>query len=300
MQTNITIIAYLNGIVNQNYKIVNKNLLVTTFVCAIMLVAISCGKDKTPAPTPTPTNPCTGVTISLTTTKVDATGSAANGSITVTSPTGSGFTYSINNGAFVSSTQFANLSPGNYTLTAKNGNGCTGTLSVTITTDACAGKTIAITAPNISTATPCNATNNGAISASASGSTGFTYSINGTTFQSTGLFNNLAAGTYTISARDVDGCVKTQSFTVGVTPAGPLFTAVRGVVQANCVSCHGASGASGGFVLATDCDIVNKWSQINNRAVLGTPSWMPQSGPMPISERNKITNWINAGRRYID
>ena len=54
-----------------------------------------------------------------------------NGSITVTAPTGSNYTYSIG-GAFQSATTFSNLSAGNYTLTVKNSSGCTSTTEVEV------------------------------------------------------------------------------------------------------------------------------------------------------------------------
>lgn len=248
---------------------------------------------------PPPADPCAGVTINVLGTKVDAT-SGSNGSITITSPLGSGFTFSLNGAAAVSNPIFSGLAPGTYTITARNASNCTGSAQFIINSDACAGKTIVVSTPTIINFTPCSTTADGSVTVAATGSTGFTFNIGGGTFQSSATFNNLAAGNYVVGARDVDGCVKTANVTVGNRPAGPLFTAVRGVIQANCVSCHGATSPSGGVSLATDCDIVNRWDRINARAVNGTPSFMPTSGAMPISERNKITAWINAGRRFTD
>jgi uncharacterized membrane protein len=54
------------------------------------------------------------------------------GTITVTSPIGSGFVYSIAGAPFQPSTNFSNLPAGNYTLTAKNANNCTGSIPLTI------------------------------------------------------------------------------------------------------------------------------------------------------------------------
>ena len=55
---------------------------------------------------------------------------------------------------------------------------------------------------------------NGSISASATGGSGFTYSLSGGTFQSSGNFINLAAGTYTITAKNSDGCTGSKQFTI--------------------------------------------------------------------------------------
>ncbi len=279
---------------------IRKFTLYLSTITILTLVIVSCGKDKsTPTPPPVNTDPCAGVTIAVQATKQDATPGTANGSITITSPLGAGFTYGVNGGALSTTTTYNGLAVGSYTITARNANGCTGSLVINIAADACAGKNITVSAPTIVNNTPC-VTATGSITASATGSTGFTYNINNGTFQASGTFTGLAAGNYTIAARDVDGCVRTGTFTVANVPAGPLFTAVRGVIQNNCVSCHGASNPSGGVSLNTDCSIVDRWDRIKARAVDGVPSWMPQSGPMPISERNKITAWVNAGHRYTD
>ncbi|HSC54132.1 MAG TPA: hypothetical protein VLC98_10940 [Phnomibacter sp.] len=55
---------------------------------------------------------------------------------------------------------------------------------------------------------------NGAIAATATGSTGITFSINGGAFQASGNFTNLAAGTYTVAARNASGCSASASFTI--------------------------------------------------------------------------------------
>jgi hypothetical protein len=77
----------------------------------------SCKKDD-----PTPT--CTGVTISLNSSKLDPTNGQSNGSITLTATPNGSYTFSINNGPYQSSNVFNNLSAGTYTFMAKNANGC--------------------------------------------------------------------------------------------------------------------------------------------------------------------------------
>ena len=54
------------------------------------------------------------------------------GTITVNSPIGSGFTYSITGVPYQPSTNFFGLAAGNYTLSVKNANNCIGTATVTI------------------------------------------------------------------------------------------------------------------------------------------------------------------------
>jgi hypothetical protein len=109
-------------------------LLIVLLICftgIIWLQACKKGED-TPPPPPPPPDPCLGVTVSPQTSKVDAITGQTNGSITITSPVGTGFTYSLNNGTFQASANFNNLAAGAYTVTAKTDKGCTGNTSVTL------------------------------------------------------------------------------------------------------------------------------------------------------------------------
>lgn len=271
----------------------------------ILFIIYSCSKGSgsgggTPPPPP---DPCAGVTIAVTsTTNNPTTAGGTNGSIAAAATGGSGFTFNINGGAFQASGTFSNLAAGSYTIVAKNASGCTGSAIFTLTApNACAGVTIAVV--NTSTGTiPCEATNSGTITAAASGGGGsFTYSINGGAFQASNLFSNLAAGNYTVTAKDVNGCTGTSAVTtINNAAEGPLFSAVRTLVQNNCVTCHNATVLNGGMNWTVDCNIVTFKDRIKARAVDGNPSPMPQGGFLPLSERQKITDWINAGGKYTN
>ncbi|HTL06839.1 MAG TPA: hypothetical protein VL307_01235 [Chitinophagaceae bacterium] len=172
--------------------------------------------------------------------------------------------------------------------------------------DPCAGVTVTITLAV--TATDAGAST-GAITATAAGGTGFTYSINSGAFQSSGSFSNLAAGKYTITAKNANGCTGTTSGTVVAktvsctgTP-GPLFTAVKTIITNNCAvtGCHNGSQAPN---YTTDCTIVDYADLIKTRAVdnAGTSQQMPQPPRAPLSQadRDKISAWIVAGKRLTD
>ncbi len=80
--------------------------------------------------------------------------------------------------------------------------------------------------------------------------------------------------------------------------AGPLFTAVKTLMQANCQSCHNNSIANGGMNWTVDCNIVTNKNRIKARAV--DEGTMPPTGPLPQTEKDKITAWINAGGKFTD
>lgn len=246
-------------------------------------------------------NPCAGITIVVTGTTVNPTSAAAtNGSITASATGSTGFTFNINGGAFQANGNFNNLAAGAYTIIAKDVNGCTGTTAFTLTApNPCAGVTITVSTV-VTANRPCEP-NNGSIAATGSGGTGpYTFSINAGAFQASNNFISLGAAAYSISAKDANGCVGTTNATVNNVTAGPLFQAVRTLLNNNCGGCHNSTVSEGGMNWSIDCNIVNFRDRINARAVSGSPSAMPPTGLLPATERAKITNWINAGGRFSD
>jgi hypothetical protein len=183
-------------------------LVLLAFTVAI-LIFTACSKGG--GGTTPPPNPCAGVTITVTgSTTPTSTATATNGAINATASGSTGLTYSLNGGVAQSTGSFSNLGVGSYTVTAKNANGCSGTATFNVTSTPCPTITVTGTTTQASSTTSAN----GAINATASGSTGFTYSRDGVTFQASGAFTGLLAGSYTITAKDVNGCTGTANFTV--------------------------------------------------------------------------------------
>jgi hypothetical protein len=149
-----------------------------------------------------------------------------------------------------------------------------------------------------SVATPCVSPADGSISLSASGSTGFTYKLNNGIYQTSGNFSGLSAGSYSVTAKDVNGCTKSQSVTIGAAPAGTNFTNVKNIISSNCSACH-FNGNTDDF--DNDCNIVNRWDRINIRCVtLGDMPPVPPGNPLTAAQKSQITAWVNAGHRYTD
>jgi hypothetical protein len=116
--------------------------------------------------------------------------------------------YKLNTGSYVSSGAFSNLNAGTYSLTVKDANGCT--VSTTVFVNSSAGPSL--NPPN-STNVSCFNGSDGSITLSSTGGTGtIQYSVNnGVTYQTSGIFNGLTAGTYLCSARDNAGCLSLGS-----------------------------------------------------------------------------------------
>ncbi|MGF2410766.1 hypothetical protein [Ferruginibacter sp.] len=214
----------------------------------------SCG-DKGNGSNPTPPNPCASKTITVSAVVVNTTTGLSAGSITSTATGSTGFTYQLNNGNFQSSAVFNSLAAGTYTITAKDGDGCTGAATFTVT-DPCAAKNIGVTATIVNTGTGLS---NGSITATATNSTGFTYQLNNGAFQASGIFTALATGTYNITAKDADGCTKTVSFQVQDICAAKNITVTASVINAG-----PNAGASNGSITATAAGSIGFTYQLNS------------------------------------
>jgi hypothetical protein len=147
------------------------------------------------------------------------------------------YTFSINGTVFQTSNLFSGLSAGTYTLIIKDANGCTNSISP-VTVNNASGLTINTT----STISSCTVAN-GTITAIASGGTGaLQYSINGINFQAGNVFSNLAAGSYTVTVKDVNGCISQSHVSVLSLPL-PSVTAVT--TNTSCNSSNGTISLSG-------------------------------------------------------
>lgn len=157
------------------------------------------------------------------------------GTITATASGGSGagFQYSVNNGAtFQASGSFTGLAAGSYQVIAQDGNGCQSIMTVVTI-----GGSTNITLTETPVDENCSG-NNGSITLVASGGagSGYQYSINGgSTFQATGAFSGLAAGTYSILVTDPGGCTATSSITLA------NIGAVNGTITPSQAICSGTS-----------------------------------------------------------
>ncbi len=176
-------------------------------------------------------SPTSGPSIIATPTSTSC--SVNDGTITITASGGSGgYTYSIDGVSYGASFVFTALAIGNYTVYVKDGNGCIKSTTVNIVN--VSGLSLSV---STITTTSCSL-NNGVINATATGGAApLTYSINGTNYFASNIFNNLAAGNYTVYVKDANGCIVTKQATVASVSA-PTFTTT---IQQN-ATCGTSSG----------------------------------------------------------
>ncbi|MBL7928762.1 MAG: gliding motility-associated C-terminal domain-containing protein [Bacteroidia bacterium] len=157
-----------------------------------------------------------------------------NGSITLTVTGGtSPYTYNWSSGQ--TTQNISGMQAGTYTATATDANGCTSVSSATITQPAAALSSGSTVSQQVS----CYAGNNGAINVSVSGGTA-PYSYLWNTGATTQNLSSLAAGTYTLTITDANGCTNLQTQTI-TQPSAALSGSTT--VTSN-ISCYSGNNGS--------------------------------------------------------
>jgi hypothetical protein len=142
----------------------------------------------------------------------------ATGAITVT-PSGGTSPYSYNWGGGITTQNRTNLSAGTYSVTITDANGCSTTLTKTITQPS------ALTLSTAITKASCPGVSDGAIALTISGgTTSYTVAWTGPNSYTATATNptGLAAGTYAVTVTDANGCTATATVVVGNTNPSPV------------------------------------------------------------------------------
>jgi gliding motility-associated-like protein len=169
----------------------------------------------------------------------------ANGTSTISGVVGGTPTYSFSfdGGAFGTGTTTTGLAAGPHSVTVRDANSCTLTVTYNVANNAPPTASIS-SSLNIL----CNGANTGSLTVTPSGGTSpYTYTISTPTqTNTTGAFTGLSAGAYNITVKDASGC--TATLTANLTQP----TALTGTTSSLPVNCFGNStgtvsaGASGG------------------------------------------------------
>ena len=170
---------------------------------------------------------------------------SANGEINVTTTTGGtgSVVYSLDNISYQSGTNFLGLTAGTYTVYARDIAGCVSNILATLY------QPTSVSATVTPTSAACNGNQDGTLTITGSGGTsGYEYGI-GTDgeYQSTGIFSNLAAGTYPLVVIDANGCIFK---TTGTITQPSVIVPVATSTNSTCSNSNGgimvtATGGSG-------------------------------------------------------
>ncbi len=193
----------------------------------------------------------TAIVLTVSVVNVTCNGSAT-GAVTISAAGGAGtLAYGLDGETgFQSSNVFNHLGAGTYVAVVRDAAGCESYLPFTITEPS--QIVIHATVLNVS----CHGNTDGAINILATGGTGaLTYSINGTVYQTSHYFENLAPGFYTCYVKDANGCVETLTVFI----AEPLELMVISNVQ-NIVCAGGNNGVVDLTVLGGTYPYTYAWS----------------------------------------
>ena len=164
----------------------------------------------------------------------------STGTATVTTPIGPGpgpFSYSWNSAPVQTTNPASGLPAGTYTVVVTDQTtGCTGQTTVIVT------EPPVLTANEVHVDPTCNGFSDGTATANpAGGSPGYTYSWNTTPVQTTQTATGLAAGIYTCTVTDANGCTTTVSATL-IDPPGIVLN--PSMTPANCGLPDGATNVT--------------------------------------------------------
>ena len=178
--------------------------------------------------------------------------SNSTGAATVTASGGTGtLGYTWNTAPVQTSATATGLAAGTYLVTVTDANGCTANATAIITQPASA---LSFNSPVVSAVT-CTGKNDGRIQTSSSGGTGtvtYTISPNIGNQSPDGIFNNLTAGTYTVSATDQNGCQTSTTIDVG-TVADTIPPVISGCPSGPVIAYTGAG--------STTCQQTVTWTE---------------------------------------
>jgi gliding motility-associated-like protein len=162
----------------------------------------------------------------------------STGSVTVAGSGGvTPYEYKLDTGSYQSSGTFGTLGTGTYTLTVRDATLTTFDVSVTITQPSAAvGGFI-----NSQTNVLCFGSNTGSVTISGSGGTSpYIYKLGAGSYQASGTFGTLTAGSKTVTVQDANLC----TFDVVVNITQPLAAFAGSIISQTNVSCIGSTDGS--------------------------------------------------------
>lgn len=203
-----------------------------------------------------------------------------NGSATVSvSSATPPYTYSWTTAPVQTTTTATGLSAGTYSVTVTDTYGCVGSTTVSIT------EPTAFTGSVSTTSAACG-NNNGSATLTVSGGTApYTYSWTTTPIQTTATATGLAAGNYTVTGTDANGCQQMHSAVIS-TSAGPSVSISS---QTN-VSCNGGNnGAATASVSGGTPAYTYSWSTAPAQTTVTATGLVAGNYTVTVSDANSCT-----------
>lgn len=137
--------------------------------------------------------------------------------------------YTYTSGTTTQSSNLFTVGAGNYNYIVTDAAGLTASTS------------ISITQPTSITVNVSNGTSPATVTVTASGGTGtLNYQLGNGSYQSSNIFSNVVAGSYTVNVKDGNGCIQPKVFTV----SNPAVTALGITASVTNATCNGVNGSA--------------------------------------------------------
>ena len=152
---------------------------------------------------------------------ISPTCSISSGTITISTPTGQGLTYSLDGINYTNTSGiFTGIASGTYNVSVKNISGNTSSSTSVVV----AVQPSTPISPNATVTNPTCTVSTGTITVSSPIGSGLSYSIDGSTYSNTtGIFTGIASGTYSVTVKNSSGCISSSSsVVVAVQPSTPI------------------------------------------------------------------------------
>lgn len=192
------------------------------------------------------------------------------------------YQYSIDGINFQPGTNFTSLGAGSYTLTIIDVNGCKNSITPVVVNNA-AAMTISATATN----TACTSPSGTITISSGGGQLPLLYSIDGLTYQSSPIFNNLPAAVYIVSVKDANSCIASTTLSIQKISS----TSVSAISTST--SCNSSTGSITATALTGVSPFTYSINGINFFANNVFSSLSPGPYVVTIKDANQCTNTTN-------
>ncbi len=163
---------------------------------------------------------------------------------------------------------FIDLEAGTYNVSITDDVGC-GTIQI-VTINEPDSLQFSVSINTVS----CNGGDDASVTFTASGGTAdYEYSLDGTNFQTTNIFENLTAGTYPLTVNDANGCEATASLTIQEPPAITLMPSVTSALcngSADGTATVTPTGGTPSFTYTWDANANNQTTQTATGLAAGT------------------------------
>lgn len=253
-------------------------------MCISLWFVAGCSNGDEPAPFD-----CNTSDLTINVVDVDPETCTSTGSIEISGSGGTGaYLFALDNGDFQESGSYANVVSGTHVAKVKDENGCIIQQDVDLTSSQ---STAVIT--NVTLQTSGCKTSGGSITITATGAGALSYSIDNISFvNTTGVFINLAAGTYAVFVKDADQCIDSES-SIKITTGVSLTSDVKPIIEAKCAisNCHNGSQSPN---LTEDKGIIDNAQRIKSATQSGL---MPKVGTISETQKTLIACWVDDGAK---